>query len=355
MANWNSILQEIQSLLPTDPAAYDTVRRRKIAAVCQITQRPLMIYATDFATINPLKAQLVASGVQISVRDVDGFDEVTRNLPAPNLDVLLYSPGGSAEAAESIVALLRARFSHIRFFVPGIAKSAATMLAMSGDELVLDELSELGPTDPQMLMIRDGQPVVAPAQAIKDQFEAAQRDISADPNRLPAWVPILRFYGPSLLAECDNHLALSRDLVSDWLEHYMFAGDPTAAQKADVIASYLADHNQFRSHGRRVGIDQLKARSVKILDLRTDSALHTAVRDLHSAIMHTLDNTGCYKMFENSMNEAVLEQVVQPPPQPPPTNPTGQGPTPRPTPPPGGRSTRLPGQRRATGTRKKKR
>src|SRR5260370_42179580 len=152
-------------------------------AVQEITGRPLIIYASDFITPKPNKAQL-ANLMMISLADKDGFDEVTRNLPRDiGIDILLHSPGGSAEATESIVALLRDRFSYIRFIIPSVAKSAATMLAMSGEQLLMDERSELWPTDPQMIFTtQDGRTIAAPAQAIKDQFKTAQDDINADPR-----------------------------------------------------------------------------------------------------------------------------------------------------------------------------
>ncbi len=309
MASWNEIVQEVAALASRSDA-YDIVRRRKIDAVRQITGRDLVIYAADFTAKNPIKAQFTGPLAAIGLNDKDGFDEVTRNLPRDTaLDVLLHSPGGSAEATESIVELLRARFSKIRFIIPNVAKSAATMMAMSGDELLLDERSELGPTDPQMLMIRDGQQIVAPAQAIKDQFQKAQDEINRDQSKLPSWVPILRQYGPSLLAECDNHLALARDLVSKWLERFMFAGEPDAALKANQISEYLANHNNFLSHSRRVGITDLQSLGVKVLDLRNYPELHEAIRDLYTALMLTFDNTGTFKIFENSKHEAHIYGV----------------------------------------------
>ncbi len=95
----------------------------------------------------------------VTIMDKDGFDEITRNIPKgdKSLDVFLHNPGGSAEATESIVELLRARFSNIHFIVPNIAKSAATMMAMSGDQILMDERSELGPIDPQLIISRDNQ------------------------------------------------------------------------------------------------------------------------------------------------------------------------------------------------------
>src|SRR6266496_2081170 len=316
MSSWNSIQDEIVRL--NQPDAIDVVRRQKMKDVQNITGRPLVVYATDFITPNPLKAQFTGNLTIISLADKDGFDEVTRNLPqGAEIDILLHSPGGSAEATESIVALLRDRFSHIRFIIPTVAKSAATMLAMSGESLLMDERSELGPTDPQMVFVQDGKTIFAPAQAIKDQFKAAQDDINRDPKKLPAWVPILGWYGPALLAECDNHLALAKELVLEWLEKYMFAGDPEANQKAERIATYLATHNNFRSHGRRVGMSDLQALGVNILDMRTEPKLHEAVRDLYTAITLTFANTGAYKIVENSNKEALIGmlQITQQIPQ----------------------------------------
>jgi len=299
------VQEEIVRLNRSD--AIDVVRRQKITDVQNITGRSLVVYATDFITPNPLKAQFTGNLTIISLADKDGFDEVTRNLPhGAGIDILLHSPGGSAEATESIVALLRDRFSHIRFIIPNVAKSAATMLAMSGEVLLMDERSELGPTDPQMTFVQDGRTIFAPAQAIKDQFKAAQDEINGDPKKLPAWVPILGWYGPALLAQCDNHLALAKELVFKWLEQYMFADEPDANQKAERIATYLANHNNFRSHGRRVGMAELQALGVKILDLRTVPDLHEAIRDLYTAITLTFANTGAYKIVENGNNEAMI-------------------------------------------------
>ena len=312
MSSWNSILEEIDSLKQAD--AIDVVRRQKMKAIQEITQRPLVVYATDFIT--PIKEQFTSNLTIISLADKDGFDEVTRNLPRDSeIDIFLHSPGGSAEATESIVEILRDRFSHIRFIIPNVAKSAATMLAMSGNQLLLDERSELGPTDPQMIFNQEGKIIVAPAQAIKDQFKTAQEEINGDPKKLPAWVPILGWYGPALLAQCDNHLALARELVSKWLEKYMFAGDAQAKKKAERIAEYLANHNNFRSHSRRVGMADLQALDANVLDMRTVPELHEAVRDLYTAITLTFSKTGAYKIVENSNNEALIGmlQITQTP------------------------------------------
>lgn len=280
--------------------------------------------------------------LQLDLSDPTGFRDVTESIQNTQLDVLIHSPGGFAEAAESVVDLLRSRFTSVRFIVPIAAKSAATMLVMSGNEIVMDDTSELGPIDPQFLVGAGGMARSAPADEILAQFEQAAEDIQKDQKRLPLWYPILSQMGPSLLAECRTAKQLSRDLVLKWLTQYMFAGDPQGAAKAETVAEYLSNRKNFLSHGRRVKIDHLVARDVKILDLRTNQPLRQAVWELWCAIDITMRNTPTVKLCENGQGHRVIvrsemQQAIQialgqgphpptqPPQQPPPQRPPSGG------------------------------
>ena len=74
----------------------------------------------------------------IHEEDILALMEVTAAMPGGDLDLILHSPGGSVEAAESIVSYLRSRFSHIRVIVPHLAMSAATMVACAANEIVVE-------------------------------------------------------------------------------------------------------------------------------------------------------------------------------------------------------------------------
>jgi hypothetical protein len=115
------------------------------------------------------------------------------------------------------------------------------MLAMSADQLLMDEVSELGPTDPQMVV--NGR--FSPAGAILKQCELATSELRADPARMAAWLPDLQYYGPSLLVECKNHLDLSERLVRTWLSRFMFAGHADADAHAADVAAWLANDGEF--------------------------------------------------------------------------------------------------------------
>lgn len=298
----------------------DVVRRQKIADVEALTKRPLVIYVVD--VMNPQKTASNPIQSLLNFGDKDGFIEATRRIDGPKLDVLLQSMGGLAEAVESIVAILRGKYKSLRFIVPSVAKSAATMLALSGDMVVGSTTTELGPIDPQMPTGRGG---YAPAQAILDQFETATAALKKDPASMPAWLPILQQYAPSLLQECKNRQALSEKLVSTWLETYMFKGETGAADHAKEVAAKLNEHNIWLAHGRRVDLKWLKDDAkVKVLDLKTKPDLEAAVWGLHLAIGITFSASGAFKIVENSQGDALvgavqmmgLQLLQQPMPQP---------------------------------------
>ena len=160
------------------------------------------------------------------------------------MDLIVHSPGGSAEATASIVRYLRKQFSEVRVIVPHAAMSAATMLALSADVIVMGKQSQLGPIDPQLVTPQG--PI--PARAILDQFERAKKECSEDSSVLGAWIPMLQQYGPALLEQCQNADSLAKRLVKEWLRTYMFAGDKYAARKALKVAKFFGDHHIHQSH-----------------------------------------------------------------------------------------------------------
>ncbi len=66
------------------------------------------------------------------------------------IDVWLDSPGGDAHAAYKLALMARASASRVRVVIPDFAKSAATLLAVSGDEIYLAPGADMGPLDAQM-------------------------------------------------------------------------------------------------------------------------------------------------------------------------------------------------------------
>ena len=87
-----------------------------------------------------------------------GFADAIRDTPkgAP-LDVMITSPGGDGETALTMANICRAERQDFRVIVPDIAKSAATLLALAADKVVMSSTSALGPIDPQIHSPNQGQ------------------------------------------------------------------------------------------------------------------------------------------------------------------------------------------------------
>jgi Serine dehydrogenase proteinase len=233
LPSWDRVRAEITSAqagsIPQGQSAFDVVRRRKLRDLARYLNRPVVLYAVDCLTPSPkttiLQQLLGPAATMIEVGDKDAFSEVLEEIEGGELALVLHSPGGFAETAEAIVEMLRSRFHDISVIVPMYAKSAATMLALSGDRLLLDDHSELGPIDPQFNFPARG--VTSPAARILSQFDEAAKAIAENPERLPAWVPILEQYAPSLLEDAREAWDLAHGMVERWLERYMFAAGTT--------------------------------------------------------------------------------------------------------------------------------
>lgn len=72
------------------------------------------------------------------------------------LDLVINSGGGSIHAAYQVIELLRFHAKRIHACVPFYAKSAATLLCLGADRLVVDELTQLGPLDTQIYEEKSG-------------------------------------------------------------------------------------------------------------------------------------------------------------------------------------------------------
>ncbi len=77
-------------------------------------------------------------------------DSVKEPREAVEIDLWLESLGGDAHTAFKLALILRSAASHVRVVIPDVAKSAATLLALVGDEIFLAPGSDLGPLDAQM-------------------------------------------------------------------------------------------------------------------------------------------------------------------------------------------------------------
>jgi len=313
MPTWGEILKELREIMEREKKPpFDMVRRKYLKKLSEYTGRNTILYATKWTQPGDIPSEMIS----ITDEDIQGFMEVISGLSGDTLDLIIHSPGGSAEATEALVKYLRSKFTHIRAIIPYGAMSAATMLTCAADEIIMGKHSFIGPIDPQVIVYtRLGRRAI-PAQAIIEQFERAKKECKEDPKNLGVWLPIIEQYGPALIVECEHAIDLSKNLVLEWLTKYMFKND-NSEEIVKKVAETLANHSLFKSHRRHIDREQAKEIGLKITDLEDDNRLQDLVLSVFHATTHTFDGTRAVKIIENHVGKAFIKHQIVIPAQPP--------------------------------------
>jgi hypothetical protein len=304
MPTWGDLEKELVALREEMAAAgqldgtvtpVDVLRRKYLKRLSEKTGRVTILYYSGFQQ----QPGAPANAISVTPADMTGFMETCANLDGNrDLDLFLHSPGGDPDAVEQICEYLRTRFDHIRAVVPLNAMSAATMIALGADEILMGAHSQLGPIDPQLTVVMPEGPRTYSAQAIKDQFALAVEQCK-DPNTINAWLPILRSYAPGLLAACDHAAERAKKIVADALRDHMFASESNPQEKATEAADWFGDAEEFLSHGRPVRRELAREHGIVIKDLEDDDDLQDAVLSVHHATLLTMGNLPVLKLIEN--------------------------------------------------------
>jgi Serine dehydrogenase proteinase len=205
------------------------------------------------------------------------------------IDLLLHSPGGMGEVAEKFVQMCRSCCENFRVVVPNFAKSAATMIALGADVIVMGDRSELGPTDPQyeiavggVVQQLSGQSFI---QAYKDTQEAVKELVAAGESPVGMLQSLATStMEPAFIDHCERGVAFSQDVAERFLRDYQIpaklrdAGEARSPQtikkRAKRAATNLLSADARFSHGRLIGPEEA----------RDEVGLHVELLDRHSPV-----------------------------------------------------------------------
>lgn len=127
--------------------------------------------------ITPQLVEEIFDELQTSFKDLNG-----------ELDIVVHSGGGDIDAAYNLACLFQ-KFGNkkLSFIVPRWAKSAATLLACAGDEILMSPIAELGPLDPQITQINPLEErfeqfsplhIQTTLDLIRNEFEQGNKDLA---------------------------------------------------------------------------------------------------------------------------------------------------------------------------------
>lgn len=185
-----------------------------------------------------------------------------------NLDLMIHSPGGSGVTAEKIVEMCRQHTTkEFRVIVPNMAKSAATIIALGADKIVMGYCSELGPIDAQKFINVGGITQQLSAQSFISARENLLKELAKAKEEKKEFIGYLQQLSsstvePAFIEECKRELNFAVDLVKKWLPQYMLkVKNPSwnsrkLKQTANTIAKNLSSADKRFVHGRMIGPDE---------------------------------------------------------------------------------------------------
>jgi hypothetical protein len=213
-----------------------------------------------------------------------------------SLVLFLNSPGGSAEAAEKMVEIMRHHYEEVTFVVPDAALSAGTILCMSGDKIFMDYSSSLGPIDPQVWNGKDWVPALGYLDKVEQLLKKAK-----DNELTNAEFLVLQNQDLAMLSRYEQARDLTVTLLKKWLVEYKFrdwevhsttidkVGKPVTLEekqeRAEEIARLLGNNKMWHSHGRMIGPQTLKSvLKLRINDYSDDSDLRLKIRSYNDLL-----------------------------------------------------------------------
>lgn len=248
-------------------------------------------------------------------QDIPLFEDLLRSCDGAEEGYLVInSPGGDGNVAEKMIMMCRQRFTRsFSVIVPNFAKSAATMVALGSDKILMGYLGELGPIDPQF-----GSPQVGgliPARSFIDGLEMIRRNIKEKGDPVQMYLPLLSKIEPHVIAQCQGSIDGAREFAEKWLRECMLKKTP---EQAKEVASALSEGVKYKSHGKV--IDYAEAHDVLKLNaerIPVDSELWNNVWELYCSSILFLQQQGpvAAKLFESEKVSLTMHLQVMSAPQ----------------------------------------
>lgn len=122
-------------------------RKELYQKIEKIRGRPLLIYITSPRFNAP---------AQIASDIIPEFAKQILEIPkeSKSIDLLIVSLGGDPTVSWRLICMLRERFDNIGVLLPYVAYSAATLIALGADEIIMHPFGNLGPVDPQLTYVK---------------------------------------------------------------------------------------------------------------------------------------------------------------------------------------------------------
>jgi hypothetical protein len=263
-------------------------RRDSIEQIQKITGRKLIVY----------EANVGVPGSDINQDDIKGFSDLLDRVPQGcDLDLMIHSAGGQIEAAEKIVFMCRKVAGGFRVVVPEMAKSAATLITLASDQIMMGLQSELGPIDSQIEGPGPaGAKVQHSARSFLDAFDEIKEEVERTQQLSPAYYPLMEGITIGFLEWCRNAADRTEQFAKKWLSLHMCKDDE---EKAGEIAKALANVKKWLAHGAVIDASEADKLGINVDERARDDELWRMIWFLHCCYRTAFMRGRKAKIFES--------------------------------------------------------
>ena len=224
------------------------------------------------------------------------------------ISLILDAPGGDGLAAERIIRVCKS-YSGKAFevIVPARAKSAATMICLGADRVLMSKSSELGPIDPQVPYDMGQGPRWTAAHDIVSAYEELfSQAVGLANGDISPFLQQLSGFNAVQIKSLKSAVKLSEDIAINSLESGMMCQISRDEIKEKIKP--FTDPEVTFSHGRGIDIELAKESGLNVEEIPLDSELWAAVRGLHMRSQYLVNNTRIDKIVETANDSYISQQ-----------------------------------------------
>ena len=214
-------------------------------------QRQEIIRQIEARTGRRLICYVSGSKCVVNEDDIMPFVDLLHNVrPGESMELLLHTPGGSIDAAEKLIRMVRSKVGKAEFYiiVPEFAKSAGTLMVLGADRVVMSDMSELGPIDPQLPFPDSyGKVRWQAVQNYLDAYDEYTKTLTEQPGNVAAQM-MLGKLDPAIVKLCQAVRKRAEQCAGDLLKRGMFREGGSWT----LTVSELIDTKRWLSHSQMI-------------------------------------------------------------------------------------------------------
>jgi hypothetical protein len=206
--------------------------------------------------ISPTKTINAQMGLSEEFAVETAINQIQAKTDARKLLLLVNSPGGLVQSSYKIARALRKTFKEIIVFVPHIAASGGTLLALTGNKIVMGMMSQLSPLDPQA-KIAEG---AVSANSVVDAHEFVTRlfdDVSVEDAPYSYKALADKFDGVDI-RDALASLSLIEEYIREIIEDCGYSREECKKISHSIVRG-------FKTHDEVINLDKAKKLGLNVI------------------------------------------------------------------------------------------